>query len=78
VLVERFIQRELTERHPGHGGLRHLDAVRPVLLRGRDEPLAMEDGDDLIEIDTTDIDAADYSPVFAQIAQRIAATKGLA
>lgn len=72
VLVERFIQREQTQRHPGHGGLRHLDAVRPVLLRGSDEPLAMQDGDDLLDIDTTDLASVDYTPLFARIADRVA------
>jgi hypothetical protein len=55
VLLERFISRECTTRHPGHGGLRHLEAIRPAILLGKAEPIEIQDGDELVTLDTTDL-----------------------
>jgi predicted kinase len=76
VLLERFIARARTDRHPGHGGLRHLDAMRGALLRGEDDPLVLQPGDDRFEIDTTDLAAVDTGPLYACISQRIASLAG--
>lgn len=71
VLTARFVEREKTDRHPGHGGLRFLDEFRQDLLRGEAEPLAMEEGDSLVTIDTTDLTAIDYGPLFELLAARL-------
>ena len=62
-LLQRFSIRERTQRHPGHQGLTQLDRLRPVLLRGEQEPLDVEG--DLLTFDTTDIARVDYSRLFA-------------
>lgn len=61
-LLARFIQREQAERHPGHRGLKHLDSIRPVLLRGEQPPLQIEG--DLLRLDTTDFDCFPYARVW--------------
>lgn len=77
VLLARFVEREHTgRRHPGHGGLRHLESLRPALLRGEDEPIAVDAGDDLVWLDTTDLSAIDAAPLYALIAEQLSRTAG--
>lgn len=69
ILQKRFAAREMTDRHPGHGGKRNLHMVRS----GFDTPLDVRDTDDLVEIDTTDFAAIDYGPLNKIIAERMSA-----
>lgn len=51
-LVKRFTERaRSTKRHPGHNDINSLEEFRPILLKGRIDPL---DIPDTIEIDTSD------------------------
>ena len=61
ILLERFIRREQENRHPGHQGLRHLEEAKPILLRGEQEPLAIEG--DLLTLDTTDFELLPYEQI---------------
>jgi len=66
VLLERFKQRaESGERHRGHCDRLNYEEFREMLLRGRLQPLDI--GGHLVEIDTTDFDAVDYTALFAGI-----------
>lgn len=72
ILLERFVARENSDRrHPGHCGLRHLDDLSRKLLAGAAEPLRMEPGDTLIEINTTDLKAVNYMPLVEAISGRL-------
>jgi predicted kinase len=72
VLLERFIARERSDRHPGHGGMRHLEEVRRTLLHREGAPLSLSAADDLIVLDTTDVATVDAGPLHAAIARRLA------
>ncbi|MGC4046687.1 MAG: hypothetical protein QM758_23085 [Armatimonas sp.] len=74
-ILSRFAVREQTDRHPGHGAWRRelgngeLGLPRGfgrelLRLHSEDKPLALEQGDELIEIDTTDFAAVDFGPLF--------------
>ena len=66
VLLKRFIKREQDgKQHPGHQGLRFLEQIRPILLRGRLPLLAVES--EKIQVDTTDFQNIDYNDLFKQI-----------
>ena len=71
-LLARFIEREQADRHPGHQGLKHLDSIRPVLLRGEQPALHIEG--DLLTLDTTDFAHVPYEQVKELIARLLAAT----
>lgn len=72
-LVERFEERANSgERHPGH--VDDLDRMRPVLMKGRIEPLPL-DGP-LIEIDTTDFDALDNDEIVKSVKDAIDGERG--
>jgi predicted kinase len=68
VLLERFIGREANDRHPGHQGLKHLERIRPILLRGVQEPLDVEG--DLLVYDTTDFEQVEYSELLKVVELR--------
>ncbi|MBC7807127.1 MAG: AAA family ATPase [Akkermansiaceae bacterium] len=74
ILLERFIARERTDRHPGHGGLQHLTEVGDVMMAGSDEPLILENSDDLVILDTTELASVDYRPLFDLVAKRLGAS----
>jgi cytidylate kinase len=63
ILLQRFIQREQMDRHPGHQGLTYLEATKPTLLSGEQAPLQV--AGDLLVFDTTDIADVDYQPLLA-------------
>jgi predicted kinase len=66
VLIERFKARDDSGvRHPGHIDKEAMRDVEGVLSRGRIEPLDLEGP--VIEVDTTDYDAVDYSDVFSRV-----------
>jgi predicted kinase len=69
VLLQRFIDREGADRHPGHQGLKYLPELQASLLRGECEPLQLEG--DLLTFDTTDFGNTDFSPVWDLLAQRL-------
>lgn len=70
ILLERFIRREQTDRHPGHQGLKHLEEMKAFLLRGDgQEPLAI-DGD-LLTLDTSDFEQLPYEQVRRLLMQRL-------
>ncbi len=71
-LLARFVQREHTTRHPGHQGLKHLDSIRPVLLRGEQPPLRIKG--DLLRLDTTDFDRFPYERVHELCARLLASS----
>jgi predicted kinase len=72
VLLQRFIARERSgDRHPGHGGLRYLDTLRAVLVRGEDDPLPLQSGDDVFVIDTTELAAIDTGPLYACLSRQL-------
>lgn len=63
-LWERYRRRAAgSQRHPGHLDHILLDELRPQLLRGRADPMAL-DGP-LLEVDTTDLAAIDVAAVAA-------------
>jgi predicted kinase len=70
-LLERFIRREQEDRHPGHQGLKHMERMQPVLLRGEQEPLDVEG--DLLVFDTTDFEQADYKDLLTLVQKRLGA-----
>lgn len=66
VLVDRYKARaEAGIRHPGHVDEKMYDELRPVLMKGRLEPL--EIGGQLLELDTTDFARIDYPALFEAI-----------
>lgn len=68
VRAARFLRREETDRHPGHGGLRHLGALPPVAERASSfAPLISAEGDLLFTINTTDFATADFDGFFAAL-----------
>lgn len=70
VLIERWRRRALSgERHPGH--VDHLceDEVAPYLWRGRLD--ALDIGDEIIEVDTSDFDAVDYPSIVTTLRQQL-------
>jgi chloramphenicol 3-O-phosphotransferase len=69
VLLVRFIERERSDRHPGHQGLTHLESLKPVLLRGAQEPLMV--GGELFVYDTTDFSTVDYADLFACVMAKL-------
>ena len=70
-LLERFVRREHEDRHPGHQGLAFLESVKPILLRGEQEPLNVEG--DLLTLDTTDFALLDYACIYNLLTQRLEA-----
>ncbi|QBD81854.1 ATP-binding protein [Ktedonosporobacter rubrisoli] len=65
-LFQRFKERaEAGIRHPGHVDQQTYEELKPLLLRGKDEPLNI--GGTYYEIDTTDFLAIDYKKLFAAI-----------
>lgn len=71
VLVERHLRRaEAGERHPGHQDWQEIDRLRPVLQQGRQEVLAI--GGAVIEVDTTDFEAIDYSELLRRLRRGLA------
>jgi predicted kinase len=71
VLFERFREREGTARHPGHGGLRHLDDFKAALTQNNDDPLALEASDDLVTLDTTNLATVNYDGLFELVQQQL-------
>ena len=68
VLLERFKHRaESGLRHPGHVDHLTLEELQPVLFRGREDPLRI--GGQVIQVDTTDFDAIDYSGLYRTLAE---------
>ncbi len=66
VLLRRFKKRIGTqERHPGHHDRVALESLRPGLLQGRQENLAI--GGYIYELDTTDFERVDYQDLYAAI-----------
>lgn len=65
-LIHRFTHRTGT-RHPGHNDQVLVDELKNELMKGKADPLDI--GGELIEIDTTDIDAIDYDLLFQKIHQ---------
>jgi predicted kinase len=65
VLFERYKARLESSRHPGHAEADSLDLARASLARGKAEPLPIRGT--TIEIDTTHVDAIDYSSVFRKL-----------
>ncbi|HYP39015.1 MAG TPA: ATP-binding protein [Chloroflexia bacterium] len=60
VLFSRFKERaEAGERHPGHVDTSNYEEMRDILLKGRHDPLDI--GGAVIEVDTTDFTAIQYS-----------------
>src|SRR5690349_13484433 len=63
VLFQRYKERaEAGIRHPGHVDEHTYEELRPVLLKGRLDPL--EIGGELFELDTTDFSKIDYGSLF--------------
>ena len=70
ILLERFIRREQTDRHPGHQGLKHLEEMKAFLLRGEgQEPLDVEG--DLLTLDTNDFEHLPYEQVRHLLMRRL-------
>ena len=66
VLFERFIQRaESGVRHPGHVDKLNYEEFKPVLLKGRHDPL--EIGGRIYEVDTTDFAAIDCKKILEEV-----------
>lgn len=66
VLFERFKQRaESGVRHPGHVDKLNYEEFKPILLKGRYDPL--EIGGRIYEIDTTDFVCLDYKKILKEI-----------
>lgn len=70
VLVDRFVVREATDRHPGHQGLKHLAVMKEAIYTREQQPLQVEG--DLVIVDTTDWATVNYAPVFSMVKQRLA------
>ncbi len=71
-LYRRFIERHAAgQRHPGHVDDLTKEEFKPILLKGRYEPLDI--GGKLYELDTTDLDKIDYTSLI----EAIRATWGL-
>ena len=68
-LLNRFVQRERENRHPGHQGLKQMARVSASLLRGEEEPLDV--GGDLLVFDTTDFDLVRYDGLFDLARKRL-------
>ena len=71
-LLARFIRREGQDRHPGHQGLAFLESVKPILLRGEQEPLDVEG--DLLTLDTTDFVLLNYAAIHNLLSERLGRT----
>ena len=70
VVYDRFSQRASSgDRHPGHNDAGSLDELRPVLMRGRAEPLAVPGP--LIEIDTTDFGSVDVDALVRELSAQL-------
>jgi len=69
-LLRRFRART-GQRHPGHGDEQLLEELGPRLLAARYEPLDI--GGVLWELDTTDWQSLDLSPLDAEITATLAA-----
>lgn len=66
VLFERFKQRaESGVRHPGHVDKLNYEEFKPILLKGRYDPL--EIGGRIYEVDTTDLACLDYKKILEEI-----------
>lgn len=64
--MERFHRRSVSgERHPGHHDHLNADEVKPVLLRGRLDPLDI--GSKLMLVDTTDFACMDTAAILSAI-----------
>ena len=72
-LLARFIERERSDRHPGHQGLKHLDSIRPTLLRG--EQPALEIRGALLTLDTTNLACFPDAQAREQIARLMTAAE---
>lgn len=65
-LYRRFVERAATGvRHPGHVDGLNFEEFKPVLLRGRYDPLDLNGS--LIEVDTTDFTRVDYEALIAVV-----------
>jgi predicted kinase len=71
VLMERFIAREAADRHPGHQGMQ-LIAEGGKELRGALPPLDVEG--ELVSIDTTDFEGADYRSLYRVLTDHLKGT----
>jgi predicted kinase len=70
VLLRRFRERaERGERHPGHVDDLALDELRPILLKGRLDPLDI--GGTLYEVDTTRFEAIDFHSLYDLVRQAL-------
>jgi predicted kinase len=67
IVFERFAARAASSRHPGHDDLNSLEEQRPILLKGRAEPLSVPGL--FTEMDTTDWTTVDLEDI-AAIAKR--------
>ena len=66
--ADRFIEREKSDRHPGHRGMERLALVQQGLANQNDSrALEMLPGGTLLEFDTTDFDSVDWSPLYAAL-----------
>ena len=66
VLLERFKHRaESGVRHPGHVDQLNYEEFKPILLKGRYDPL--EIGGRICEVDTTDFVSIDYKKIVKEI-----------
>jgi shikimate kinase len=65
VRAKRFVDREATDRHPGHCGKERLELVTQGLAKQNDaRPLDLLPGADLFEFDTSDFEHVDWEPLF--------------
>lgn len=71
VLRERFVRREHSDRHTGHGGMRHLKDLELALLRGSDDPLVLDADDDIVRIDTTHLAEVNHCLLFELVTERL-------
>jgi predicted kinase len=70
ILLQRFVERgNSTERHAGHIDQVMVTDIQTSLLKNEYRPL--EVGGQLIEINTTDFDSLDYTPVIAALAHAL-------
>ncbi len=66
LLLERFTSRAADpDRHPGHVDLDTVDELKPVLLRGRLDPLDI--GGETLELDTTDFSKLDIAGLSSRL-----------
>jgi predicted kinase len=71
VLARRFKAR-IGQRHAGHVDHEIYERLKPVLLKGKHDPLNV--GGQVIEVDTTDFQAIDYGKIFEAIRSALAVT----